>query len=353
MRVCLLVLLTAAGGYAQQWTQLATTGTAPTPRNNASLTYDPVAHRLVVFGGRSSAGDLNDLWSLDLATTTWTQLTPAGPMPEPRSTHNAVYDPGAQQMLIWSGRLASVFYNDVWALDLATNTWHKFAPEGVGPNTRYGTGAIFDPVASRLVTFAGFTEEGRFDDTWAFETTTATWSNLGLVTNPGRRCLHTASYDPLGQRMIIYGGQRNGSLGDLWSLDLNAHVWTELTPATSPIGRTFPASVYDEHGQRFIIFGGGGPAGIKYGDTWSFDSTTGVWEEIASTGDAPIARNGAVGVYLAHESRALFFGGVGTEVRFNDVWALQGLAPEPPPTAIEAASWGEVKTQMEERSDRR
>ena len=65
--------------------------------------------------------------------------------------------------------------------------------------------------------------------------------------------------------------------------------------------------------------------------------------DLGSTG--PIARNGAVGVYLAHESRALFFGGVGTEVRLNDVWALEGLAPAPPPTAVEAASWGTVKTE--------
>jgi N-acetylneuraminic acid mutarotase len=198
-------------------------------------------------------------------------------------------------------------------------------------------------MANRLVTFAGFTEEGRFDDTWAFAPTTATWTNLGLVANHGRRCVHTASYDPGEHRMIIYGGQRSGELGDLWALDLDTHVWTEFTPAASRQGRTFPASVYDAHGQRFIIFGGGAGGGVKFGDTWAFDFATGRWERLGSTG--PIARNGAVGVYLAHESRALFFGGVGTEVRFNDVWALEGLAPAPPPTAVEAASWGTVKAE--------
>ena len=55
------------------------------------------------------------------------------------------------------------------------------------------------------------------------------------------------------------------------------------------------------------------------------------------------------GVYLPHESRALFFGGVGSEVRFNDVWALEGLAPEPPPTAVEKTSWGEVRIQTGQR----
>lgn len=343
MIVLLSLLLSATSAYAQQWRQLEPTGTAPTPRNNASLVYDPVGHRLIVFAGRSSAGDLNDLWSLDIETLTWTQLHPSGSPPPPRSTHNAVYDPATQQMLVWSGRLSSVFYNDVWALDLAQTSWIQFEPEGPVPNTRYGTGAIFDPSDRQLVTFAGFTDEGRFDDTWTFTPTTSTWTNLGLTVNPGRRCLHTASYDPQRHRMIIYGGQRSGALGDLWSLDLNARVWSELTPAISPEGRTFPASVYDEHGQRFIIFGGGGANGLKHGDTWSYDFVSGTWEQIALTGTSPIARNGAAGVYIERESRSLFFGGVGTEVRFNDVWALEGLAPPPPPTAVETTSWGKIK----------
>jgi len=345
MVALLYIVLVSTTAYAQQWRQLEPSGITPTPRSNASLIYDPIGHRLIAFAGRSSAGDLNDLWSFDIEAKTWTQLRPTGPLPAPRSTHNAVYDPATHQMLVWSGRLSGTFYNDVWALDLTNNSWTQFEPEGPAPNTRYGTGAIFDPNAMQLVTFAGFTDEGRFDDTWTFKPTTSTWTNLGLSLNPGRRCLHTASYDPQGHRMIIYGGQRSGALGDLWSLDLHTRVWSELTPAISPEGRTFPASVYDEHGQRFIIFGGGGANGLKHGDTWSYDFANGTWEQIASTGPSPIARNGAAGVYIARESRSLFFGGVGTEVRFNDVWALEGLAPPPPPSAVEATSWGKIKVR--------
>ena len=73
----LIVLLAITTATAQQWRQLGPTGVAPSPRNNASAIYDPVAHRLVVFGGRSSKGDLNDLWSLDLNLMTWSELSPA------------------------------------------------------------------------------------------------------------------------------------------------------------------------------------------------------------------------------------------------------------------------------------
>ncbi|MGY8826467.1 MAG: Kelch repeat-containing protein [Candidatus Latescibacterota bacterium] len=164
MIVLLSLLLSATSAYAQQWRQLEPTGTAPTPRNNTSLVYDPVGHRLIVFAGRSSAGDLNDLWALDLAQTSWIQFEPEGPVPN-----------------------------------------------------------------------------------------------------------------------------------------------------------------------------------LKHGDTWSYDFVSGTWEQIALTGTSPIARNGAAGVYIERESRSLFFGGVGTEVRFNDVWALEGLAPPPPPTAVETTSWGKIK----------
>lgn len=343
MSALLLVLLTAATTYAQEWKQLEPIGVGPSPRNNASMVYDPIAHRLVIFGGRSSKGDLNDLWTLDLNAMIWSQLQFTNPTPEPRSTHNAVYDPTTHQLLIWSGRLGNVFYNDVWAFDLTEDSWSPLEPNGPKPNPRYGTAAIFDPLAGQLLNFAGFTDEGRFGDTWTFDPATTTWTDLGLTAHPGRRCLHTASYDPLAHRMIIYGGQRSGALGDLWALDLNSYIWTELTPISNPEGRTFPASVYDEHAQRFIIFGGGGANGLKYGDTWAFDFATGAWEEIAPAGATPIARNGASGVYIERENRALFFGGVGTEVRFNDIWALEELAPAPPPTLIEATSWGVIK----------
>jgi hypothetical protein len=36
---------------AQSWTQLAPTGTPPSPRTDSSAVYDPATNRMVMFGG--------------------------------------------------------------------------------------------------------------------------------------------------------------------------------------------------------------------------------------------------------------------------------------------------------------
>ncbi len=140
--------LWAPAGQAQSWVELTPAGgKAPAPRQNPAAVYDPLAHRMVVFGGRSAAGDLNDVWAFDLELGTWTAFDP----PESR------------------------------------------------PNVRYGTASVFDPVRQPLVTFAGFTDEGRFEDTWRFDPGSSAWMQVARTTVPGRRCLHAAATAPDGR----------------------------------------------------------------------------------------------------------------------------------------------------------
>ena len=338
-------LLFANAASAQQWVELQPTGQAPMPRANSAAIYDPVGHRFVLFGGLRSGGDYNDVWALDLNANTWANLTPSsGPAPATRWSHNAVYDPDAHQMLVWSGRHLGDFFNDIWAFDLNEHTWQELSADPK-PNLRYGTAAIFDPLAGQLVNFAGFTDAGRFDDTWTFDPSSSTWNDISGDIRPGARCLHSASYDRLSHRMLIFGGQRgSNALGDLWALDLATATWSELTPATGPEGRTFPASIYDRIGHRFIIFGGAeaGGGGVKNDEVWAFDLAANSWSLLQPGGTAPAARGGAASAYIPAENRALFFGGSATSGLFNDIWALEELAATP--TAVDSGSWAEVKS---------
>ena len=125
----------------------------------------------------------------------WTQLEASGP--SSRRNAAAIYDPMGDRMilmLIWSGRMVdgsgSTLLNDVWALDLATDQWTSMEI----PVARYGTAAIFDPLAGSLVTFAGVTTQGRFDDIWRFDPTDGAWRDVTPASRqPGERCLGTWS----------------------------------------------------------------------------------------------------------------------------------------------------------------
>jgi len=328
--VCLAAVVDA--GYAQNWLQLKpASGNAPAPRSNAAAIYDSLNHRLVIFGGKSASGHLNDVWAFDLKNNSWSELTPSSG-PAPRFTANGVYHPAAQQMIIWSGQGAT-FFNDVWAFDLNAKTWTQFNPPDPKPNTRYGVASIFDPKARELVAFAGFTDAGRFDDTWRFNIANATWQQISLTTHPEKRCLHSASYDALRHRMIIYGGQTSGPRDDIWAFDLTNNTWADLTPQTSPAGRWFSTNIYDAANNRVVIFGGNLGAGNRTNEVLAFALAQNSWQQIFASGTPPAAREGAVAIYIRLENRMVAFGGLGSAY-FNDVWTLN-LSPT---TGVESDS---------------
>lgn len=328
-----LLLLATSFAFGQQWTQLDASG--PSSRRNAAAIYDPVGDRMILFGGRGSSGDLGDVWAFDLADDSWERIQPDGEGPTPRFTHNAVYDATGHRMLIWSGRMVdgsgSTLLNDVWALDLATDQWTSMAATTEIPVARYGTAAVFDPLAGSLVTFAGFTTQGRFDDTWRFDPTDGAWRDVTPASpQPGERCLHAAAYDSRRHRMIMFGGQRGSdALDDTWALDLATDIWTEMATASQTGGRRFPAVAYDTVGDRFLSFGGEQTDGTRGGDLWALDLPSDRWSVETTAGPAP--RDGAVLVYATSQSRLLMFGGTTSAGHEADTWSLH---LEGPSTAV-------------------
>jgi len=314
-----------AESAAQSWVELTPGGgSAPTGRRNASAVYDPVDNRMVIYGGLG-ATYLADIWAFDLDTESWSDLTPAsGPAPAARLTPASVYDPDGHRMIMWSGQGPGVFFNDVWAFDFDTNTWSQFAPTGGPPNIRYGVGYTWDPIAHELVTFAGFTNLGRFDDVWRFDGPAVTWTDVSPGSGPLKRCLHAACYDPIAHRMIMYGGQNTGPLDDIWALDLDTDTWTDITPALIPAGRYFTAFVYDATNHRATAFGGQTLLGAV-NESWVFDLWTDTWTQLAPTGTPPTSRYGSAGIYDGANDRMIVFGG-NDGGALNDVWALEDLS---------------------------
>ncbi len=334
-----------AAPQSSEWTWRSMTpseGSSPEPRRNGVAVYDSAGKRIIIFGGATQTGLLNDTWAFDLTAGRWTLLNTTGAAPGRRLGHNAIYDPVGNQMIVWAGQQGSAFFNDTWSLNLATLEWRNLTPSS-RPRSRYGSASVFDPAERQLVQFAGFTEEGRrFQDTQGFDLDTNMWQDYTTQENkPGIRCLLTAAYDRAGRRMIIYGGQRSGWLDDLWAFDLRTRQWEELTPQDRPAGRFFAESFIDVDG-RFIVFGGSTPSG-NVNETWGYDFNARQWNKI-EIADPPSPRNGMMGAYIPEENRFIVFGGIGSSL-FNDVWELKGAAPQSVlPEIIEASVQGKRLT---------
>jgi hypothetical protein len=182
---------------------------------------------MVVFGGfggfNPSPFSFNDVWALSLAgSPTWTQLTPAGTPPSARYGHSAIYDPVGDRMVVFGGYNGSMI-NDVWALSLAGSpTWTRLTPAGTLPSVRYGHTAIYDLVRDRMVVFGGYGASS-LNDVWALSLARSpTWTQLTPAeTPPSARYRHTAIYDPARDLMVVFGGLLGSGydLSDCWVLN--------------------------------------------------------------------------------------------------------------------------------------
>ena len=205
------------------WSLYNPPGTLPNARDRHNAIYDPVRQRMIVFGGLDySVGYANDAWALSLTGgPSWTPLEPAGAPPPGRLQAAAVYDPVRDRMIVIGGvGPGNDDLNDVWALTFSGSpTWTQLTPSGTPPTARSGFKAIYDPVRDRIVLFGG--DSGTYDqpalenDVWALSLdASAAWSSIATsAPEPSPRSVYAAAYDPVRDRLVIYGGYTGGSPG--------------------------------------------------------------------------------------------------------------------------------------------
>lgn len=279
-------LLLALSVAAQDWRYdlLPVSGQAPPPGNDGTIAYDPDAASVYMFGGQANS-NLNDLWQYSLNTQSWRSLTPVGPLPPTRLGHTLVLDESKRRLILFGGQ-GSGFFSDVWAFDLKSESWAQLGIDNAGPSRRYGHSGVIDPGSNSLIISHGFTNSGRFDDTWSFNLATNRWTNITPSgTKPLRRCLHHAVLDPSTRLMYLYGGCASGNgpcpLNDLWAFDLRTNTWSEQPNSRSVAGRDHYGISFDSRRNRIVLFGGGGNATL--GDTWFYDSSVRSWSPLPSS----------------------------------------------------------------------
>jgi hypothetical protein len=175
--------------------KLASTG-APGPRQLHALAYDETSDRLVVFGGFGESGVLDDAWlvKVDGDAATWTSA--GGKGPSPRYGGFYAVDAASRRFVVWSGAQTPAGRDqvnaaqDAWALDLETSTWSKLEPAGDAPKGRRNGCTMHDPLGRRLFVFGG-TSDGRTSEKGLFvldlEPGREAWTKLDLPGQPPER----------------------------------------------------------------------------------------------------------------------------------------------------------------------
>jgi len=324
-------------------------GPGPGPvRHTFASAYDSHRHRMVLFGGSNVASYLNSSWTITLDDhPVWSQLTTAGTPPAPRRLVEGIYDPEGDRIIVfggWDDRL----FGDLWQLSFATNppTWSVLVTTGGPPAARAGHGVIYDPRGHRMILFAGWdgvSENYRRNDLWALNLDPAVpeWEQLAPVgTPPSPRGSHSLVYDSDRHRMLVFGGSAYTFLNEVWALSLDDLTWVQLAPfGTPPSPREEQSAIYDPVRERLVIFGGYDNL-YFYGsqDLWELTLRgQPQWRQLTPDGPTPIYRWGHAAVYDRERDRMVMHGGLGPGL--DETWALTWSHPE---TAVPALTNVEV-----------
>ena len=318
-----------------QWMQLTPGGV---PAGDGAAIYDTVRDRVIVSNGATT-------WALSLSgSPSWSEVTTGGPMPTERYNAVAIYDSPRDRMVFFGGEDIAGFPADVWSLSLGgTPTWTELAATGIPPAGRVAPTAIYDPVHQRMVLFAGTVYSGNFNDVWSLSLSgTPAWLEVNAQgTVPFFRAFHTAVYDSARRRMIVYSGAglKHGppDRNDVWALSLSKPEWTPV-PGTAPEPRNDSSALYDPVRDRMIVFGGYQWAygSIPANEVWALSlGESPTWTLLRTKGPTPPDRQRAPVVYDPVRDRMIMLGGSDSGGPLDDVWTL----------ALKGAPvWNDVKT---------
>ncbi len=204
--------------------------------------------------------------------------------------------------------------------------WRNLTPSnGPAPEARRDGEMIYDPVGKRLILFGGNTDAGLSTDTWAFDLSAKTWTKLATTgTPPAGRFGFDAVYDPVGHQMVIYNGQGAGFFNDTWTLNLTTLVWKDVSPAADsarPKRRYGSAAVFDPQTRSMVSFAGFTSEAGRFQDTQSFGLAANAWTDWTPSTSKPQVRCLLTAAFDAANRRMIIYAGQRSGA-LDDIWSF-------------------------------
>ncbi|HEX4946638.1 MAG TPA: kelch repeat-containing protein [Blastocatellia bacterium] len=201
--------------------------------------------------------------------------------------------------------------------------WRELTPtSGSAPEVRRNGAAIYDPVGKRVIIFGGTGNNGTMNDTWAFDLATRTWTRLQTTgATPAPRLGFDAVYDSVGHQMVIYAGQASGFFNDTWTLNLTTLEWRDVSPSSRPRARYGHSAIFDPVSRSLVQFAGFTEESRRFQDTQSFSLATNTWQDWTPSGTKPEVRCLLTAAYDRTKRRMIIYGGQRSGF-LDDLWAF-------------------------------
>jgi galactose oxidase-like protein len=325
--------VTASGGPTGRtvtWTRLASEGVAPVARQAATWTVDPGTGIAYLYGGTTggigpdgepAAGStLGDLWAYDLAADSWEPVVGTSDEPPPRSGHSAAWVDGVGVVVVGGRDGAGRPLADIWRFDPNDSSWRALSPAGPALPARSGACAAA-AADGRLWVSHGLGAQGPLDDTWRYEVQANRWRSLDAQTPPSARSGQACWIDAAGRFVLFAGRSGDTFAGDLWATGTGtdgAGSWSRLGAEGGLSPRT--GSAVAVHTDEAVLVGGVDEGGTPLGDVGVVGSGADAIAPVTATGPAPDPRTGAVLVDDPAAERLVLFGGATSAGASDELW---------------------------------
>lgn len=290
--------------------------TGPQAREHATFFFDQAAKVAYLLDGTGYSPQfqpIDDKWSYDLASGTWSAWKPTGDLPQPGSSRReARIDDGSFYMYggSYGGSSNDTGDPDVYRVKPSdgAKTFTKLTSKNPPP-TRTLHAFAYDAAGKQLVTFGGFSPDlgSVLNDTWlgAVDGDTVTWTQLSKNGAPPPRYGSFVAFDAPSRRLFVFSGAQVPKKGDMvnaaqdtWVLDLAADppAWSVLAVEATPPGRRNGCGIYDPAGRRLIVFGGTSDAATSQPGLFLLELTPGHerWSNV-DRATAPVVRSSGFG----------------------------------------------------------
>lgn len=326
----------AALAYEAVFTSVAA-ASPPSPRRSSSAAVEPGAsERIWIYGGYNGTF-LGDVHAFTPSTGQWASIATTG-APGPSERHALAWDADASVIVLYGGQhqqgLQLVHHDAISYLRPSSSTWTTIAATSSWPAARKDSTLVWLPHLGQFLMYGGNdggTANDRFAEVWLMTlspgTASATWQQLspGGVTPPARSSACTA-YDPVGRRLIVYGGETADGVDvtTTYQYLVDSNVWQLDSPTgTPPPGESFSQCAWDPVARRAVVFGGQQDGGAPLAGTYTYDPDTQTWAQPTVVAAGPAARSDGGAVYSEHYGAMFWFGGrPGTTTYTNESWTL-------------------------------
>jgi hypothetical protein len=294
---------------------------------------------------------------MPLPAGSWSDRSRPETLSWPLASHMGamVYDPKRDVVVMFGG--ATSPGDSTWEWHSSSGTWElQQQQSGIRPSRRYGHALVYNPISEKVLLYGGIDEtSGSNSETWEWNGETDNWEKTGSGPEPSRWG-HAMAFDSATNKVVVFGGSyRHASLGDgdlfdVW--DYDGETWQNRTyPLKSlwPRARRGHALAAGPNGRIFMYGGESQSVAEPLSDFWEWKNSTGEWADKlarSASGPGPSTQHG-----MAHVGDALVLLTAGSPSFWqwdpvNVVWKALLPSTMPPARSRVLFAWDSMANKL-------